>query len=127
MVGALERERQSLGLEWPAEAEVSHDTSAAVSIVSTTLAGLEVHCDHMGRGEALAEGDGRGDVRRDHAVRAFWREVERRLLARLRGAGERAEWLAALADDVAAGRHAPSSAAWRVLDGAGDIAAAMDR
>jgi LAO/AO transport system kinase len=66
---------------------------------------------------ALLEGSGAlTGLRRQQAVAAFWRDVERGLLARLR-AGRAAASLDALATAVAAGDRAPGSAAYEALSG----------
>jgi LAO/AO transport system kinase len=53
-------------------------------------------------------------LRAEQAVLAFWREVERGLVQRLR-AGAGAEDLGDLEQSVAAGGTSPSGAAWRAL------------
>jgi adenylosuccinate lyase len=47
MVGEHERDGRSLRLEWPAVADVSHHTLAALGIVSKVLTGLTVRREHM--------------------------------------------------------------------------------
>jgi LAO/AO transport system kinase len=58
-------------------------------------------------------------LRADQAVAAFWREVERGLLARLRAADHRGARLAELEAAVAAGATPAPAAAWRALHGDG--------
>ena len=47
MIGEHERDGRSLRLEWPAVADVSHHTLAALGIVSQVLAGLSVRREQM--------------------------------------------------------------------------------
>lgn len=47
MMGEHERDGRSLRLEWPAVANVSHSTLAALSVVARVLDGLKVHRRHM--------------------------------------------------------------------------------
>ncbi|MDQ4068326.1 MAG: adenylosuccinate lyase family protein, partial [Actinomycetota bacterium] len=56
MIGEHERDGRSLRLEWPAVADVSHATLAALAIVSQVVAGLSVRRHHMAA-EALRARD----------------------------------------------------------------------
>ena len=68
-------------------------------------------CEHH---DALAASGSLEALRASQAVTAFWREVERGLLARLR-AGAGAEHLDALVAGVRAGTTLPAVAAWHAL------------
>ena len=47
MIGEHERDGRSLRLEWPAVADASHHTLAALEIVNRVLAGISVRREHM--------------------------------------------------------------------------------
>jgi len=47
MIGEHERDGRSLRMEWPAVANVSHSTLAALSVVARVLEGLKVHRQRM--------------------------------------------------------------------------------
>jgi LAO/AO transport system kinase len=66
--------------------------------------------------DALAGSGALTVLRASQAVTAFWREVERGLLARLR-AGSGGEHLDALVAEVEDGRTSPAVAAWQALQG----------
>lgn len=63
----------------------------------------------------LAEVGALDQLRRQQAVTAFWRDVERGLIRRLRADHAGAARLGELEGDVAAGAVPPSTAAWRAL------------
>jgi LAO/AO transport system kinase len=66
--------------------------------------------------DALAGSGALPALRASQAVTAFWREVERGLLARLR-AGSGGDHLDALVTEVQDGRTSPAVAAWQALQG----------
>jgi LAO/AO transport system kinase len=70
--------------------------------------------------DALAAAGALDELRRAQAVAAFWHDVERGLLRRLRADQERADRLDALAGEVAGGTLAPGAAAWQALHALAD-------
>jgi LAO/AO transport system kinase len=90
-----------------------------LAVSSTTGAGIgEVWDGIAGHREVLETGGGLGALRRQQAVTAFWHDVERGLIRRLRESGRSAAAVEAAEAAVAAGELPAAVGAWSALGSA---------
>jgi LAO/AO transport system kinase len=87
-----------------------------LAVSSTTGAGIgEVWDGIAGHREVLDAGGGLGALRRQQAVTAFWRDIERGLIRRLRESGRSAAVVEGAEAAVASGELPAAAGAWQVL------------